>query len=309
MENTLPVDESLIRRIRAIGKRLPHALLLTGRCGEVVEGTALHLAAHWLGREDVGSAADYFPLRPRGKMRQIPIDAVRELLAHIHKSSHGSGPRIVHVHSADRLHRFAAAALLKFLEEPPASVRILLSSTRPYEILPTIRSRCHLFRSRLEPDGGIANAHWQRWLGDYAAFLSDAFGSFRPERILDAYTLSGNFQKILRMLPLHPLEGLSEEEATAAEDGQRRGLREMLLRDCSETTFQVFLKNLPEDGHRRRLAILRLAGQIRSIGHASWLLAMNASEAAALEQFLLPQAGLPGPWASDASGEESALGQ
>ena len=61
-------------------------------------------------------------------------------------------------------------AFLKTLEEPPRNTTLLLLTTRPYALLPTIRSRVLNFRfpstaTPLEADG------WSAWLEDYRAWL------------------------------------------------------------------------------------------------------------------------------------------
>jgi DNA polymerase-3 subunit delta' len=56
------------------------------------------------------------------------------------------GRRVILIGDADRLvpqeaNPEAANALLKFLEEPPASTTVILTTTDPHRVLPTIRSR------------------------------------------------------------------------------------------------------------------------------------------------------------------------
>jgi DNA polymerase-3 subunit delta' len=286
--DTSSVDTDLLEKIlRATDRnRLPHALLLCGRWKEVLRETGEALATRLLKGHNCHSSPDYFPLRPRGKMGQISMEMVRTLLGHGYKSSNGL--RIVHIQDGDRLHRFAANALLKFLEEPPPGTVILITTTRPYEILPTIRSRCHFFRSLQKPAATPIFQLWENWLVDYGAFLRKS-QKFRPEHFLDAYALVGNFRQILREFPLPPIpQSLEEEESIPWEEGQRREIREQLLRDCAETLFRVHLQNLPDEEHRRRLAILHLARKLEDVDRAAWLLSMNAPEPAALEKVFLP---------------------
>ena len=61
--------------------------------------------------------------------------------------------RVIIIDAADDLERPAANALLKMLEEPPASTIFLLVSHAPGRLLPTIRSRCRsLAFARLSDD-------------------------------------------------------------------------------------------------------------------------------------------------------------
>ena len=64
-----------------------------------------------------------------------------------------SSKRVVIIDAADDLETGAANALLKMLEEPPASTIFLLISHAPGRLLPTIRSRCRsLAFGRLDDD-------------------------------------------------------------------------------------------------------------------------------------------------------------
>jgi DNA polymerase-3 subunit delta' len=76
----------------------------------------------------------------------ISVDEARRLKAFFQLSAADGGRRVVIVDSADDLNVSAANALLKFLEEPPADVVILLVSHQPTRLLPTIRSRCRELR-------------------------------------------------------------------------------------------------------------------------------------------------------------------
>ena len=57
-----------------------------------------------------------------------------------------SDRRVAVINDADRMTTEAANALLKTLEEPPADALILLITTSPESLLPTIRSRCQQVR-------------------------------------------------------------------------------------------------------------------------------------------------------------------
>ena len=72
----------------------------------------------------------------------IKIEQVRELADFLNVGSHRGRRRVTLVHPAEEMNANAANALLKGLEEPPASALFLLVSHRPARLLPTIRSRC-----------------------------------------------------------------------------------------------------------------------------------------------------------------------
>ena len=73
---------------------------------------------------------------------QIRVDDVRALKDFFQLSAADGGWRVAIVDPAEEMNNSAANALLKFLEEPPEKVLILLISHAPARLLPTIRSRC-----------------------------------------------------------------------------------------------------------------------------------------------------------------------
>ncbi len=70
----------------------------------------------------------------------IGIGQVRGLAAWAHMTAAGSR-KVAIIENADRMQDSARNALLKLLEEPPASVHIILLTTRRAAIIPTILSR------------------------------------------------------------------------------------------------------------------------------------------------------------------------
>ncbi len=78
--------------------------------------------------------------------RSITIAQVRALQRLFATTTSYSAWRAVVVDAADDLEPGGANALLKSLEEPPASTVFLLVSHAPERLLPTIRSRCRMLR-------------------------------------------------------------------------------------------------------------------------------------------------------------------
>ena len=77
-------------------------------------------------------------------------------LSPFHTPPHHPPRRIFVVDTADDLQTEAGHALLKTLEEPPASSLIILLATDPDELLPTIRSRCREIALRPMPRPELA---------------------------------------------------------------------------------------------------------------------------------------------------------
>src|SRR4029077_18328808 len=87
-------------------------------------------------------------LRTAEDSQQIRIEQVRDLTADLALPSHAGGYKVGIVTPADALNRFAANALLKTLEEPPARTLLILVATEPSRLPPTVLSRCQRLRTR-----------------------------------------------------------------------------------------------------------------------------------------------------------------
>lgn len=141
-------------------ERLHHAWLLAGQRG-VGKGSFADFAARLLlgaGDDrsqaaklfDAGSHPDFWrmerlPNEKTGALaRNISVDQVRQLRAVFATGTAISDRRVIIIDSVDDLEPSAANALLKSLEEPPASTIFLLVSHQPGRLLPTIRSRCRV---------------------------------------------------------------------------------------------------------------------------------------------------------------------
>jgi len=155
-----------IRRQHASGK-LSHALLLSGQaflgkshfahaivsamlceraesisnngaidrsaCGDC---TGCHLLA-------AGTHPDFRLLRPEDS-KLIKVEQIRDVIAWAGQTAQRSGKKVVIVNPADQMNHQSANALLKCLEEPAGDSLIMLVTSHPGRLLPTIRSRCQL---------------------------------------------------------------------------------------------------------------------------------------------------------------------
>jgi DNA polymerase-3 subunit delta' len=88
--------------------------------------------------------------------RSITVDQIRALKSVFASTPSQGERRVVIVDSIDDLERGGANALLKSLEEPPASTIFLLVSHAPGRLLPTIRSRCRALAFERLPDDVMA---------------------------------------------------------------------------------------------------------------------------------------------------------
>ncbi|MCL2374305.1 MAG: DNA polymerase III [Treponema sp.] len=86
-----------------------------------------------------------FKLESEGLSETIPIDRIRRAAWWGRLAPAGNGKLLV-IENADRTQEEARNSLLKLLEEPPARLTIVLTSSRPGSLLPTILSRLRPYR-------------------------------------------------------------------------------------------------------------------------------------------------------------------
>ena len=142
-------------------ERLGHAFLITGDAlagGERLASKMIDLInpdEMTSGLELFGDAADPEPrsmdelegdlvriVRPEMKSRRISVKQMRELEKSMYQSAAKDRWKVGVVLEADRMGVEAENAFLKTLEEPPNNCLLLLITSRPERLLPTILSRC-----------------------------------------------------------------------------------------------------------------------------------------------------------------------
>ncbi len=139
--------------------RVNHAYLFAGPAGVGKTTTALAFGASLLCRQpqkgdacgqcqdcrqvDGQNHPDMHRIAPEGA--SIKIGQMREMLRRITLSPYQGKRQVFLVEQADLMTHEAANCLLKTLEEPPAGTVLILISSRPQSLLPTILSRCQIF--------------------------------------------------------------------------------------------------------------------------------------------------------------------
>jgi DNA polymerase-3 subunit delta' len=91
---------------------------------------------------DAGSHPDLWWIRPEEDKQQISVDQVRAMCERLSKTSYREGYKLAIVEPAHQMTPGAANSLLKTLEEPSPKSLLILISSRPSSLLPTVRSRC-----------------------------------------------------------------------------------------------------------------------------------------------------------------------
>lgn len=282
---------------------LSHSLLLHSDDHETLVAIASAIADRLLNARGASGHfppeqhPDCFALRPAGKMRLISADATRALINKVQVSPAVAPRKVAILHEVDRMHLTAANVFLKTLEEPPANTTLLLLTTRPYALLPTIRSRVLMFRfpssaTALQADG------WAAWLQDYRDWLgrlSEGVGADKhavADHVFTLYGLVARFSAVLEAATAEvwkqqkeklPAE-LDDDEQVAIETGIANGLRARLFGEIERATREFALPRLTAGDETTRRA---LAASVDKLEHDVGLLRLNLNEAAALENFLL----------------------
>ncbi|NDH00133.1 MAG: DNA polymerase III subunit gamma/tau [Opitutae bacterium] len=273
---------------------LHHGILLLGKSVPSAENAALLLAQELLSLDqETGIHPDLFHLRPTGKARIITVEKTRELISIINRTSNQGGCKVAIIHEADRMRKEAANAFLKTLEEPPPDTFILLTTSRPYSLLATIRSRCLLVRlpkeKNLETD-----QDWETWKNDYQEWIlclldRENLKKDRVSPLFQAYGLAASLLALIsqksdtlakeaRQQSIH----MEEKERDAQEAGLRRGIRSHILAKLADATRSVVVDqaNLAQFG-------IKLSRVLRCLEKNTGLMEVNLKDDAAMEDFYL----------------------
>jgi DNA polymerase-3 subunit delta' len=93
-----------------------------------------------------GTHPDLGWVTPSGAAEMLVADIDEPVVAAATRTPFEARRRVFVIESADTMHDATANRLLKTLEEPAAFVHLILLTTRPGEVLPTVASRCQHVR-------------------------------------------------------------------------------------------------------------------------------------------------------------------
>lgn len=160
MENLTEMQPVVFRQLQNsfTSHRLAHAYLFEGD-----QGTGKEVMAQWFAqhlfctnlqngypcgkcnncvRIKEQEHPDVFEIKPEGQT--IKVDQMRALQSELSKSGFETNKKVVIIQQAETMNVNSANSLLKFLEEPPQGLTLLLLTQALGKILPTIRSRCQV---------------------------------------------------------------------------------------------------------------------------------------------------------------------
>ena len=189
--------------------------------------------------------------------RNLRINAIRALEREAYFRPYEAAVRVFVIEDAEKMNDAASNALLKTLEEPPATTHLILIASREDTLLPTIRSRCQTIRFAPVP------------LDELEKHLIDAC-EFSPEDAALAARVSGG--SVGRAMNIVPASFRNQRSAMlhvlkAAITGNRRELL-----GASEEMNSATNK----DEYEETLEILQ------SLVHDVWLIRNHASEGSIL---------------------------
>jgi len=117
--------------------RAQNCLTLTGdTCGECSPCVRIGRGEH----------PDVRIVRPEGAGRQLKVESVRQIVSESPFRPFEGRRRVSIFVDAERMNPTAANTLLKTLEEPPTWVILILLTSNAAALLPTILSRCQIYR-------------------------------------------------------------------------------------------------------------------------------------------------------------------
>jgi DNA polymerase-3 subunit delta' len=211
----------------------------------------------WTDHADVGMV--------EAPKRVLLVDQMRLIERESNYRPYEGNARVFLIEDADKLNDPSANALLKVLEEPPHTSHIVLLTSRPDILLPTIRSRCQMIRFSPLTAGEIETHLVTNKIssaGEARIRARVARGSLGRALAQDLDEFNEQRQSMLRVL-----QALSENKD-----------RTQLLRSAEELNDARY-----KDEYESRLDILE------TLIRDAWLLSLGAPEEDIVNEDLLPQ--------------------
>jgi DNA polymerase-3 subunit delta' len=232
---------------------VPHAILLSGPRHVGKAALAMAAARALLGSgvgeqgsgnrgqgADVSTHPD-FRLLERGRdpktdklRKQISIDGVRELCAHLRLTPFLGGRKVAVIDGAETFSEEAGNAILKTLEEPPEGSHLILIAHSLDAVLPTVRSRSALLTLGRVPETSVRSALLARGASPAHADRAARYAGGRPglairltedTDMLEWYAEAERRWRELRLAPLHRRFSLVADLAPASGDREEAAAR------------------------------------------------------------------------------------
>jgi len=166
MENILKELVGLYKQ-----KKIPNKILLSGKKGSGKSTLAYHLINYILSEnEECKYNLEYFSINKDNRSykllqnnlhpnfylidlltekKSIDVGQIREMINYTNKSTFNNMARFILIDNVENLNKNSVNALLKIIEEPNENVFFILINNSEKNILPTLKSRCLLFKINL----------------------------------------------------------------------------------------------------------------------------------------------------------------
>ncbi len=229
----------------------------------------------WTDHPDVGLV--------KAPKRVLLVDQMRQIEREANFRPYEGAARMFLIDEADKLNDNSANALLKVLEEPPPTSHLILITSRPAVLLPTIRSRCQLIRfSPLSAadierhlthekvaDGATARLRARAASGSIGRAIAGDIESFTQQRkamlaVLNALTLTDDRAQLLKSA-----EELNEAQYKD-EFEERLDVLEKLIRDAWMLSLGVNSEQLVNEDLLPQLE--KISRQLNPSRAAAWIL-------------------------------------
>ena len=199
MQNDCILAPAIDKLLNAYANRPHGSLFISGPKESDLAGIANHLLEKIYAPEGIKIGQIHY-------LSKNTIDSVRRLLGHLAKTRFdATKPRMIVIRDCNRLKIVAQNALLKGLEEPPQGSHFLLYSSKPWEVLPTIISRCQELRMQ-KPLKSDLFMHWSDyeerlleqayWAADGWPVLMQAYLGEPESRIHQEIKIAKEFLKL-----------------------------------------------------------------------------------------------------------------
>ena len=149
-------------------KKLPNKILLSGKKGIGKSTFAYHIIICILSTNEDNkydqtklhinkenksykliqnnSHPNFYLIDVSEEKKTIDISQIRKMINYSNKSSFNNNPRFVLIDNIENLNKNSTNALLKIVEEPNQNINFILIHNNEKNILPTLKSRCLLFK-------------------------------------------------------------------------------------------------------------------------------------------------------------------
>ena len=152
-------------------KKMPNKILLSGKKGVGKSTLAYHLINYILSEnEDYKYNVEEYKINNKNKSykliqnhthtnfylidlieekKSIDVVQIRKMITYTNKSCFNDMPRIILIDNIESLNKNSVNALLKIIEEPNDGIFFILINNNEKKILPTLKSRCLIFKINL----------------------------------------------------------------------------------------------------------------------------------------------------------------